>query len=370
MPDPVPGNRLPRYADDATILLKGRELNELATRIEEARPIPGTGIEGRGTPDGVELTATAAIPDYAPFAVIKAEPKEAAYELTFEPGRVICANPVQAANDGDGYDYFIPEIAGAPMDQKDENGELPKLTVSPGEGVFVQIERDNEGFVIPPVEISVETVGEDSDHYQPKDPVDDGTPSNYDLIRIVDVLEEDDELELKVWRKSDILLTPFLWTGENLGGHARPYKEHAEEAGVYRFRTIQGCWGALVEEDGDIIKVEAEAENIGDGDSLSAGQGAVVLKTRSEDFHDFDDAICSQKMKFRSLLQGAGADEKEIRITQEDEAVRVHGNGVKRSLIFQDCNLAELGRLEFKDGLLTDGFDLTIIVGDCPSSSP
>ena len=362
MPDPIPGNRLPRYDDDATILLKGRELNQLATRIEEGRPIPGPGLEARGTPDGVELRAGAFLPDYAPFAVIKTEANGANYDVTFSPGRVVIPNPAQFANGGDGYDYHIPEIDGVPMDELDTNDEFPKLTVSPGQGVYCSISRDEKGQITGSVEIITSTIAADSQHYQPADPDSSGLASNTDLIRIIDLTEDGDLLVLKVWRKSDILLAPFLWTGENVGANARVFRNYEQPDGTYNFRTLKGCWGSSVAEDGDIIKIEADAVNIGAGAGISTGEGAELLVEK--DAETAPD-LCEESLKIRVLLQGSAADEKQIRITQDGEVARIHGNGINGRRVFKDCLGAEITRIEWEDGLITTSGNADIIVGEC-----
>ena len=54
---PAVPQALPRYESDATILMKGRDLNALSERIEESYPIPGKGLTARSLPTGIELSA-------------------------------------------------------------------------------------------------------------------------------------------------------------------------------------------------------------------------------------------------------------------------------------------------------------------------
>jgi hypothetical protein len=361
MPAPIPGRKLPRYPDDTTVLVKGRELNELAGRIEQSFPLPGPGLRSAATPDGVILTPELVTIDHPPFALVKvADTATTDYEITLEPGRVMVANPVQAANGGDGYDYFIPEIDGVPMDEEDSNGARPTLMVSPGEGVYCKVSRNAEGLVISPVEIVVGVQDDPSDHYQPADPVDDGHASEFDLIRILYLDVEDDILVPTIWRESDIDLTPFLWLGENVGAAARVYKEHAELEGSFKFRTLVGCWAAEVAEDGDQIKIEVAAENVGTGESAF---GATLLIEKSEEDPALD--ICEQKLKIKSLLQGSALDARQIRITNEDEGARIHGNGKNGSIEFHNCDDVLIRRLEWEDGLIINTGDTIIKIGDC-----
>jgi len=363
MPAPIQGPKLPRYDDDSTVLMKGAELNQIAERIERGFPLPGKNMTANATPGGIELSAKFETADFAPFAVMEiTETTGGDYELTLSPGRVIVANPVAAANGNDGYSYFVPEIDGDPMDEENENDELPKITVSAGEGIFCKINRNSSGMVLPPVEIVTNPVDEDSDHYQPPFPGDSGHASEDDLLRILYLTEEDDEVVLKIWRKSDIQLTPYLWTGDNIGGGARVFKEHDEQQGIYFFRSLKGCWGADVTEDGDLLVVELAAENVGQGETAAA---ATLLIPKSDE--DPEAEICDQKAKIKSLGQGPDVDERQIRITNEDEIARIHGNGKNGYLIFKDCAGNPLYTLYWEDGLVTSSDTNEITIGDCSS---
>ena len=302
--------------------------------------------------------------EYPPFALVATKKVELDYELTFEPGRVIIANPVEAATEGDGYSYFVPEIDGAPMDERDAvTKAFPALLVSDGQGVYCKIQRDELGMIIPPVQLVADDQDKDSDHYQPEDPEDSGNESNHDLIRILYLDLVDEEIEIKTWRESDIQLTPFLWTGQNVGAAQRVFKEHTEAEGVYRFRTLKGCWGIDAAEDGDVIKFDLAAENIGTGGEVTSGTGASILIERADE--DPAAEICDQKLKIKSLLNGAGAAEKQIRVTDGESEIRIHGNGKNGYKIFQNCEGVEIGRIQWEDGLITtEGTDI-IIVGNC-----
>ena len=59
MPVNLPPKKLPAYPDDATVLMKGRELNDITKVIEQNRPIGGPGVNARPTGDGVVLSVPA-----------------------------------------------------------------------------------------------------------------------------------------------------------------------------------------------------------------------------------------------------------------------------------------------------------------------
>jgi len=54
---PINGKKLPRYSADASVIMKGRDLNDLSTRIEQTRVIPARGLLGNQTADGLVLSA-------------------------------------------------------------------------------------------------------------------------------------------------------------------------------------------------------------------------------------------------------------------------------------------------------------------------
>lgn len=346
-------------------VLKGETLIDWKKQIEADRALPGPGLKESDTGVGRMFRVIFPPSKYPPFSLKEIEENNDDYDLLFEPGRVSIANPVQAANGGDGYEYFVPEIDGHPMDEKLPSGEFPKLTVSDGQGVYCKINRNEQGLVIPPVELVAEAQDEDSDHYQPDDPAGDGNESEHDLKRILYLDLDDGEIEIKVWRESDIDIEPFLWTGENVGGGAEIFKDHDETQGIYRFRTPSGCWGAKVEVDGDSVVVEVEAENVGMGETAAA---ATLLIEKDEEDPGLE--ICDQKMKIKALGQGVGADERQIRITDGDEIVRIHGNGKDGSIRFQNCDGGEIFTLFWEDGLITSENDHTIVVGDCSDTTP
>lgn len=356
-------------------------IDDLMPPLQSAQDHEGAISAGFSPGDNPRNTASHNLPDVdiwvapetnqdspPPFSVKQITESGLGFELLLHPGRVSIANPVQAANGGDGYDYFIPEIDGEPMDEELLTGGFPLLAIGAGEAVYAKVNRDVMGFIIPPVELVADVQGKDSDHYQPQDPNDSGHESQFDFIRILYLDVDNGATIIKNFRESDIDLTPFLWTGENDGGFARVFKEHKEIEGVYKFRTIRGCWGASAAEDGDIIKVEVEAENIGDDGGLSAGTGATILVEKTDEDPAAD--LCEEKLKFKTLRQGSAATRQQIEIVNEDDVARIQGNGIDGAMIFRNCDDIEIGRMEWQDGLMLTAGDQTIIVGDCSASPP
>tara|TARA_R110002167_G_scaffold82978_1_gene226006 strand:- start:4925 stop:6055 length:1131 start_codon:yes stop_codon:yes gene_type:complete len=357
------------------------DFNALLAAVRALQIRPGVGYHRAINVDGTtlrikQMRREGGPHDYAPFSIT--DQKEVAavggasmsFEVTLEPGRVICANPTEAADGGDGYSYFIPEIGGVAMDVEDAAGDLPVVEVSVGEGIFCKINRGADGQVIEPVQIVTGTPTEISDHYQPVDPGDaSGHPSTHDMIRLVE-LEVDVpgvSVTAKVWRKSDIQITPFLWTGVNVGGGVGVYQDHDENAGDYNFKGLTGCWGTTVADAGGGIQIEQAAENVGEGETAFAGTALIERATAVTQYPA--EEICDQPLRVKSFGQGAGAGERQIRITDGNEILRVHGNGVDGSLVFKDCDGYVVTTLTWQDGLITNpsaSFDIQL--GDCGGS--
>lgn len=361
--------RLPRKVGRGEEV-RAEDFNALIDAIQAATLSPGVGYRRDITAAGTVLKITRQsrgqfVSDHPPFALRKIEePTQGNFEITLEPGRVRSANPVQAANDGDGYDYFIPEIDGEPMDTRDADGNLPVLEVTDGEWIYVKIERDAEGVVVGTPEVVVDEAEKESAHYQPVNPDDSGTQEIDQYARILGLEVVDDVAEISVWWESDIEITPFLWAGENVGAGARSFKKHQDTTGRWQFRTITGCYGAKVEEDGDEIVMEPEAENAGD---LQTGNKAAVYITREETEAAMDpaDDICEQPMQFRQLAQGEDLLRQEITIVEDDDLVRIRGNNVPGKLVIRDCDNNLLGEIEWQDGLMKTSGTVEFQVSSC-----
>lgn len=351
--------------------VKAEDYNKLLAAVRSSIIQPGTGylrtINKSGTTLRIKQNKEFRPRINPPFSVIEVESAGGNdYDLRFEPGRVCSANPVAAADGDDGYDYAIPRINGTPMDQKDTNGDFPSLSVEDGFSVYCKIKRQADGVLITPVDLVALDRDEVSGHYFPADPDDSGTEEIFQYRRILDLDVVSGEVEIKVWRRSDIDLEPYLWTGDNVGTGVDVFKEHDEENGVYNFHRVNGCYGLKGALDSNSIKLDFEGENI--GASTSGTKANVYVEY---DF-DNDSNSCADKAQFRPLTQGAATDRKQIQIVGDNEVVRIQGNNVDKKIIFQDCNSNGLVTLEFEDGLLKDAGDagdVTIQVPSCGSSS-
>lgn len=304
-------------------------VNALIDALQSVAIQPGRGYERVITRGGTvlrikDMSPRERVQDFAPFAVREAEKSGSDYLVTLEPGRVRGTNPVQSAGGGDGWDWYVPTIGGTPMNQVDANGDLPQITVPVGQMIYCTIKRDAEGFITETPTMTVDAANEDSVHYQPADPDDSGTEEISQLVRIVKVDENvDGELELEVWRKSDIDVVNQLWTGENVGlGEGEVYKDHDEVGGRYRFRTLVGNFGTEVTNGADDIDVDFRGENLND---LAGGDAADVYKEPTA-----IEILAGGPAQFRQITQGPSG-RRQIKVTETATAVQVMGNAVNGS---------------------------------------
>ena len=299
-----------------------------------------------------------------PFSVIEVEAAAGNnYNLRFEPGRVCSANPVAAAATpaADGYDYTVPEIAGTAMDQKDAAGDYPSLSVEDGFSVYCKIKRSTAGVLVTPVELVSAARTQISGHYFPPEPNSSGTEEVFQYRRILDLDVVSGEVEIKVWRRSDIDLEPYLWEGDNIGTGSDVFKEHNEGDGVYNFRRINGCYGLASAVSGDSVKLDFEGEN--GGASVSGNKAKVYIEPGAG-------VACADKAKFRQLAQGSASDHRQIQVAEDGELVRIQGNGVDGSLVLKNCAGAAVATIAWEDGLVTTVNTFELSLGDCTGSTP
>jgi len=351
--------------------VKAEDYNKLLAALRRSIIQPGTGylrtINKSGTTLRIKQNKEFRPRINPPFSVIEVAKTEAGnYQLQLEPGRVSSANPVAAADGDDGIDYLVPEINGTAMDQKDGDGDFPKFDIDTGQTVYARIRRQSDGVIVGPVLIVAEARDEESAHYFPADPGNSGTEEIYQYRRILDFDVVNDEVEIKVWRRSDIDLEPYLWTGDNVGTGVDVFKEHDEGNGVYNFYRVNPCYGLKGALDSNSIKLDFEAENIG----YSASNFIADVYVDYDE--DEPDSTCADKAQFRRITQGALTNRQQIEVEEDNDVIRIQGNNVDKKIIFQDCNSNDLVTLEFEDGLLKDAGDagdVTIQVPSCGSSS-
>lgn len=323
-------------------------INGLIDAVRAVCLEPGTGYQRRITRGGTVLRILDRSRDarpgtFSPFEVVEASKMESGdYEVELEPGRVRSANPVRAAGGGDGWDYAIPTVNGTPMDEEDEEGNFPRLVVPVGKWIYCKVERDPEGVLVGVPEMVVDEAEKDSTHYQPVNPLDSGVEEKFQYVRIVAIEETEEELALKVWRKSDIELVNQLWAGRNVGAGGDPFKRHNAADGRWEFRRTHGRHGIEAETAGDNIEADFDGENL-QGEGSAGGRGEVYVVPPQ------NVKLQGGKAQFREIVSGpSGRDE--TKIEQGEKEIRVMGNAVNGSLTFVNADGNVILTLKWQDG--------------------
>ncbi len=178
----------------------------------------------------------------------------------------------------------------------------------------------------------VEAEVPESSHWYPDDPVGDGAGGTM-YFPLFTVEETGGVTEVIHYHWGPVAVRNDLWIGVNVGGGSRVFKEHVEgEGALYRFRNIEGAYG-ITDTEGDDILIEFDAENIGFGQQIYQ-----------------DDTGLSDTAQFRTITDGPSGQD-EITVDTSGDHVRVYGNGVDRTITFDDC-YGVTNTLEFIDGLL------------------
>jgi hypothetical protein len=282
-------------------------------------------------------------PPFFPLAIVE---NGGSYEVTIQPGSVGTWDP---HTDADPLLLFDPTINGTPM----RSDPKPTLFVAPGEWVVAKIKTDIQNQITETPEILV--MDDEGTHYIPEVAETDPVEGEY-FVKLFKFELEDDAVVVTTKVQSDILMTPYLWTGENLGGGpGRVLKDYDIDASTYRFRTIDHGYGTEVVEDGDTIRTRLDAENVGSGVEVYVTPDDPPDDTAPAKFNTIDgrqsgDAIARQINVDAAIPPSDG---------DPGTPIVVRGNGKSGSRTFTR-NGTEVGSIVWVDGLVTSEDDLTI----------
>ena len=326
-------------------------------RIGNPRPVgrilPVIPASGHGVVSDVRTRITLDGPgprvdthDPPPFYPISIVEGGGSYEVTIQPGSIGTWDP---HTDADPLELFDPIIAGTPM----RTDPRPKLTAAPGEWVVAKIKTDAQNLISETPEILV--MDDEGTHYIPVVADSDPVEGEY-FIKLFKFDVVDDAIVVTTKVQSDILLTPYLWTGENVGaGAGRVLKDYDADASSYRFRTIDRGYGVEVTEAGDSISPRFAAENV--------GTGAPVYVVPDDPPDDQSPA------KFNTIdgRQSGDPITRQIEVVPAEppsgddpgKPIIVKGNGMSGSRTFMR-NGVEVGSIVWVDGLVTSEGDLAI----------
>jgi hypothetical protein len=348
--------------------VKAEDFNLLLDALRSLEIQPGKGYNRTIKSDGTFLTIKkpsswrpVGVSDFSPFAVREIEEDGAGWRVRIEPGRVISMNPVTV---GEGVEYYVPDLAEAsPMDARDADGKLTWFEVATGQTVYCRIKRNDLGNVSEnPLLIASEDLETSTDHYEPPGPDTDGSPEIYQYRALFTVTAADGEPGVSYSQKSDIQIEPYIQTGENTGEGADVFRKWNRATQQLEFYRVHGCYGIAASNAAGRIKVEFEAENIGLVDD--GWRASVYVEPDPLAAED-----CAAKAQFRAIGEGAVYSRRQIEILEDDDLIRIMGNGKDGSAVFQDCDGAEVGRIEWEDGLVTSEGPLIFTLGNCTDTT-
>lgn len=288
-------------------------------------------------------------PDPPPFFPVVILDLGGNYEVTLQPGVVASWSPIA---DTDTLELVTPEVNGQPIDADPR----PTIVVPPGEWVSMEIDTDafNQITGTPKVVVA----DQDGTHYIPEVADTEPRDGKY-YVKLFKITVVDDRPVVTSGVQSDILLTPYLWPGENEGGGARVLKDYDVETGAYRFRTIADGYGVSTLENGDEIQPSFNGENVGTGvDTYKTPENAQpgdAAQFRRLGGRSSDDSGCTKQIQTRQAPADPNSNE-------------VIGNGKLGTITFTK-NGVVAGTLTFDDGLWTNDGNLTIEVCCTPSST-
>ena len=130
----------------------------------------------------------------------------------------------------------------------------PALPMTDGDTAWCVYQTDMRGEVTGTPEIIVSTADQQQVHYAPVDPKGDGLGGTY-AVKLLKLALENGSPVVAPFQQSDIEHCAQLWTGENLGGGRKVYKEHDEASNTYKFRTLVAGANVALEELDDSIKI-------------------------------------------------------------------------------------------------------------------
>lgn len=287
-------------------------------------------------------------PPFFPLSIVE---EGGSWRVTIQPGSVATWDPRPDTNPLDLYD---PTINGTPM----QTNPKPVLVVTPGEWVVVKIKTDIQNVITETPEILV--IDSDGTHYIPDVADTDGNEGEY-FIKLFKFDVLDGAVVVTSQVQSDILMSPYLWTGENRGGGiGRVLKDYDAVAATYRFRTLGEGFGTEVKQVGDLIETWLKAENV--------GTGVPIFVDPEDPDNPNPPPEAGDPAQFRTIT-GRGSDNtdgsgatKQIDVREDPvnpKNVQVVGNKKVASLIFTR-NGERVYELKWDDGLVTNEAGMTI----------
>jgi hypothetical protein len=359
--------RLPQKKRPGDPIL-AEDWNTLLDAIAARTPRPGTGLELIASSGGFAYSQPPEpiIPRQSlpPFAVIGIEKSEGSYKVIIKEGWVIERKP--KSEDNPAVKFHMPRSGETTLDTIPR----PRIAMSVGDTLWCKYQTDIMGEISEEPEVIVAAEDQDGTHYYPEDPEGSGQEGTY-YVKLFKLEDDEGFPKVRVYQQSDIEHWGQLWTGDNLGGGARVYKEHKETENIFKFRTIRGDYGVRENETDDEVELDFWAENIGEE------SGGEIWKEPEQNGVPIPDPP-DGPAQFRKVVgrayylddnPDAGVTE-QIKIVTDEDLVRVIGNGKKGSRVWRDCDGNEVMRIEWDDGLITSTGDAEMEAGCEETDAP
>lgn len=281
--------------------------------------------------------------DFKQFSMQNPKLEAGQWSVEVFPGWVYDIDPKKAHEDPapaggtDPLQKFMPELNTTPLNELVGTPEKPpRLNVEAGDTVSLKIERNKKGEVQGPVTVVVRPAG-NAAHYHPEIVDEDSGGGEQFLYWDVFDVESDGGTGIKskpLWQ-DDVALTPFLWTGENIGDGENVLKEYVEDLGLYRFRTLLKDWGIIVRTEPNQIEFELNQINFGDDGAGGSDPGTVgepILLSKAESITQGKDLVAI----LRRIAEGDVSNRRQITIKKVDGAIHVMGNDIHGSITYDD----------------------------------
>lgn len=304
--------------------LKGREIQAGRGIVIENSSINGTVIS---TEKPREIPRSQA----PPFSVVGIRKDGSDWKLQLQEGWVI--QRVTTAT-GDAVEFKEVQIGGSAMSTR----ERPEITVTHNDFVFVSYTTTDDGLINNTPTIQVGT-NPTSTHHQPQPSTSCASSGDGSYqIKLFQFVIDDGGPKIIYYQQSDIEHSR-LPTIENVGGHRflHPKRDGANDH--YALKTLE--------------QVEVSG----------ADYGKVIVPVVSDE--------CSEEtIKFSAIAERPTTDAPQIQVVDDGVGkITITGNSVDRVIKFFNCEDYEVGKLEFKDGLLLGATQTDVDTSSYPETA-
>jgi hypothetical protein len=350
-------NRLPARKKRGDPVL-AQDWNALLDAIASRTPRPGTGLELIASSGGFAYSkpgpGIAPNQNLPPFAVIGIEKKDGGYQVTVKDGWVIERKP--KSGDTPAVKFHMPKVGDKTLDTIPR----PQIAMAFGDTLWCKIVTDEMGEISEEPEILAAAGDQDGKHYYPVDPEGSGSDGEY-FVKLFKLEDDGGTPRVKVYQQSDIEHWAQLWTGENTGGGANVFKDHKEDANIYRFRTVRGDYGIRQTQTTDEVELDFHAVN--------AGEGCPVYIEPLDPQNPSDGPA-----EFRSIAAKESQPQIQVKCEAEEgeplpKTIRIEGNGMDGSLVAVSCDDSETTLIQWEDGLITTQGPIMIELGECAETT-